>query len=58
MTNSSNPELQRKMLDSAIEGLSKGFMDYNNDPILPLVQSIIEKHVHKFANLPEAEYLK
>ena len=46
------------MLDSAIEGLSKGFMDYSNDPILPLVQSIIKKNVDKFANLPEAEYIK
>jgi len=30
-------DVQSKMLDSAIDGLSKGYMEYANDPLLPLV---------------------
>jgi len=38
------------MLDSAIEGLSKGFMEYPNDPILPIVQSSIRNAVKEINN--------
>jgi hypothetical protein len=33
------------MLDSAIEGLSKGKMDYASDPLLPLILASIRKNV-------------
>ena len=35
------------MLDSAIEGLSRGVMEYNNDPILPIVRDVVRRHVKK-----------
>jgi len=50
-----NEGMQRRMLDSAIEGLSKGYMDFANDPILPLVREIIGKNIDKFNRLSEAE---
>jgi hypothetical protein len=43
------------MLDSAIEGLSKGYMEYNNDPILPIVQRVVRKHVQKVEKLTPEE---
>jgi hypothetical protein len=55
MSNIKDENLQKKMLDSAITGLSKGYMDYENDPILPLVNEVIKKHVQKFNNLNEVE---
>eukprot|EP01016_Furgasonia_blochmanni_P020168 TRINITY_DN224_c0_g1_i14.p3 TRINITY_DN224_c0_g1~~TRINITY_DN224_c0_g1_i14.p3 ORF type:complete len:239 (-),score=112.71 TRINITY_DN224_c0_g1_i14:360-1076(-) len=48
-------EIQRRMLDSAINGLSKGFMDYQNDPILPIVQGVVKRHVEKLAKLSPQE---
>jgi len=44
------------MLDSAITGLSKGVMEYDNDPILPIVQKFIKKSVENYSGLPEAEH--
>lgn len=43
------------MLDSAIIGLSKGYMDYQNDPILPIVQDYIKTNTSKYAELPIEE---
>lgn len=58
ISNLKNEDLQKKMLDSAIIGLSKGSMNYEGDPILPLVTGIIQKHVNKFNNLSAAEKSK
>jgi len=55
MSNLKDEDLQRKMLDSAITGLSKGYMDYENDPILPLINEVVKKHVEKFNKLSEIE---
>lgn len=48
-------KIQRQMLDSAIEGLRKGFMDYSNDPILPLVQGVVQREVQKIQSLSPEE---
>lgn len=37
-------EVLAKSLDSAIDGLSKGYMDYQNDPLLPLILASVEKN--------------
>lgn len=39
------------MLTSAIEGISKGFMNYENDPVLPIVKNSIKKRVEEFNGL-------
>lgn len=44
-----------KSLDSAIDGLSKGFMDYQNDPLLPLILASIENNVKKITTLSAQE---
>jgi hypothetical protein len=36
------------MLQTAIEGLSKGFMDYSSDPLLPLILENIKKNAAKY----------
>lgn len=46
------------MLDSAIEGLAKGKMDYANDPLLPLILESIKKNVSQFSTLSAAEQAK
>lgn len=48
-------EVLAKSLDSAIDGLSKGFMDYDNDPLLPLILSSIENNVKKITSLTPQE---
>jgi len=35
------------MMKVAIEGLSKGYCDYQNDPIMPLVRKVIAKRVEE-----------
>ncbi len=32
-------DIENKIFESSLDGLSKGFMDYANDPLLPLVLS-------------------
>jgi len=51
-------EIQNKMLESAINGLAKGYMDYEGDPILPLVQKVIRRNVEKFTKLSAEEQKK
>ena len=46
------------MMDSAIQGLSKGFMDYPNDPIMPVVNNSIKKAVESVQKMSAAEQLK
>lgn len=36
------------MITSAIEGISKGYMDFENDPVLPIVRKSITKKVAEF----------
>lgn len=48
-------EVLAKSLDSAIDGLSKGFMDYQNDPLLPLILASIENNVKKITTLSAQE---
>lgn len=47
--------IQKSMLESAIKGLAKGYMDYEGDPILPLVQGAIKRNVEKFSKLNDVE---
>jgi hypothetical protein len=35
-------DIENKIFNSALEGLSKGFCDYSNDPLLPLVLTSLE----------------
>eukprot|EP00331_Platyophrya_macrostoma_P008522 CAMPEP_0176430664 /NCGR_PEP_ID=MMETSP0127-20121128/14378_1 /TAXON_ID=938130 /ORGANISM="Platyophrya macrostoma, Strain WH" /LENGTH=383 /DNA_ID=CAMNT_0017812577 /DNA_START=37 /DNA_END=1188 /DNA_ORIENTATION=+ len=51
-------EIQNQMLESAIRGLAKGYMDYEGDPILPLVQKVIRRNVEKFTKLSAEEQKK
>ncbi|KAL4504177.1 hypothetical protein ABPG72_021015 [Tetrahymena utriculariae] len=48
-------EVLSKSLDSAIDGISKGYMDYQNDPLLPLILSSIEANVKKITTLSAQE---
>jgi len=51
-------EIKKQLFDSALEGLSKGAMDYNNDPILPLVRSYVKVNIEKYSNLSAEEQSK
>jgi len=51
-------EILKQMLDSAILGLSKGYMDYENDPIMPIVQNYIKTNASKYSDLPLEEQRK
>jgi hypothetical protein len=51
-------DIQKRMFESALEGLSKGQMNYNNDPILPLVQSYVKENLKKYSNLSPEEQSK
>jgi hypothetical protein len=48
-------DIESRMFDSALIGLSKGKMEYENDPILPLVLSTIEKEVQRIQSLSPKE---
>jgi hypothetical protein len=48
-------QVQREIFNSAVEGLSKGYMDYANDPLLPLILRRIESEVKKISNLSAEE---
>jgi len=43
-------------LDSAIDGLSKGQMTYENEPLLPLVLKRIQKDLESISKLTPEEY--
>jgi len=51
-------EIQRKIFDSALEGLAKGKMEYNNDPILPIVYDYVKTNMQKYTNLTPEEQSK
>jgi hypothetical protein len=44
-------EFQRKSFESALEGLHKGLMSYNNDPILPYVLKEIKARTEEYKSL-------
>lgn len=46
------------MLESAITGIAKGVMTFENDPILPLATRTMNKRVGDFKNLSEEAKLK
>lgn len=48
-------QIQKEIFESALIGLSKGYMEYEKDPILPLVKSYIKNSVSKYTNLPEEQ---
>jgi len=48
-------EIKKAMFDSALEGLSKGYMDYNNDPILPLIQNYVKSEMQRYSSLSAEE---
>jgi len=51
-------EIKKAIFDSALEGLSKGYMDYNNDPILPLIQNYVKSEMQRYSNLSPEEQSK
>jgi hypothetical protein len=51
-------EIHRQMFESALIGLSKGYMDYSNDPILPLVSDYVKRNMEKYSNLSTEEQTK
>jgi len=51
-------DIKRAMLDSALEGLTKGYMEYNNDPVLPLIQNYVKREMERYTNLSEEEQSK
>lgn len=51
-------DIEQKIFESALEGLSKGVMEYNNDPILPLVVKVVKEKVSKIQNLTKEEQTK
>lgn len=69
MNGKNKQKIKKEMMESAIDGLflsifqivknilglSKGYMDYAIDPILPIVKQSIKVSVQKINNLPLAE---
>jgi hypothetical protein len=51
-------EIKRAMFNSALEGLSKGYMEYNNDPVLPLIQRYVKSEMERYTSLSEEEQSK
>lgn len=47
--------IQEQMMAVAIEGLSKGFCDYKNDPIMPMVRQVINKRVAQVQAMSQEE---
>lgn len=47
--------IQEQFFQSALSGLRKGVMEYENDPLLPILQSEIESRTSAYKNLTPAE---
>lgn len=58
LAGSNSTQIKRAIFESALEGLSKGYMDYNNDPILPLVKSYVQGEVARYTSLSQEEQSK
>ena len=50
-------EIQSKIFQSALRGLAKGSMTYENDPLITIILQTIKTNVAKVQNLTAAEYL-
>jgi len=50
--------IQEEIFESALIGISKGKMTYENDPILPIAQQTIREEVAKITSLSAEEQLK
>jgi hypothetical protein len=48
--------INKEMFKAALEGLTKGRMDYANDPVLPLVIKSIQDNVASIKNLTSEQY--
>ena len=51
-------KIQKEMLVSAIDGLSKGYMDYAIDPVLPIVKQSIRNSVEKINKMSPEQQAK
>jgi len=51
-------EIKRAMFNSALQGLSKGYMDYSNDPVLPMIQDYVRREMDRYSNLSVEEQSK
>lgn len=51
-------EIKKAMFESALTGLSKGYMDYTNDPILPLVKNYVQREMERYTNLSPEEQVR
>lgn len=49
-------KIQDQILQTAIESLAKGYCDYANDPIMPLVRAKISEKVQEVQKMSEQEY--
>ena len=47
--------IKEQFFQSALAGLRKGVMEYENDPLLPILQDEIKKRTAAYANLSAAE---
>lgn len=54
----SRAAIQDQFFQSALAGLRKGVMEYENDPLLPILQQEIEARTAAYANLSAAEETK
>ena len=50
--------IKEQFFQSALAGLRKGVMEYENDPLLPILQDEISKRTSAYANLSAAEEQK
>lgn len=51
-------DIQDKFFQSALQGLRKGVMEYENDPLLPILQGEIAQRTQAYANLSAEEEQK
>ena len=50
--------IQDQFFQSALAGLRKGVMEYENDPLLPILQTEIQKRTASYQNLSAEEETK
>lgn len=54
----SRAAIQEQFFQSSLIGLRKGIMEYENDPLLPILQKEIESRTSAFVNISAAEEQK
>lgn len=54
----SKAQVQKEAFKSALAGISSGVMKYDNDPLLPILRSGIERRVSEFQGLSAEEESK